>query len=690
MTKILGIPSALRYLPNQTCAFSSSSLDLCFYNVVLRLLAVLSNMEDYTYSPLLHGEIRLLVLLPQRSGEPATCTEPIRSLIIHVPRDQAPEYDALSYCWGKSNTKHIIHVGGGKALTVGDNLFTALSHLRGEVFGHRKILWIDAICINQQDKERNFQVLLMDSIYARAYRVVIWLGLAPESKFFDSSGQELSVTNHQICQDLMFFVQYPHIAARVIERRIDPEVHRAHIFSTPIKCRLSESPAADQYHAGFLRTLAFVLADPWLGRRWVIQELAFARRAVVQWGRCRVEWASLVEFVHHIEASIGGMRDMGELIDVRRGGRSCFINLKTIEGLVFASTCLAREKQHNGNEESLTKLSTLYDLVIKLAGFNTTDPRDLIYSILSLASDGSAIEPDYRKPPLAVFMELVEHVVTTTFQLEILCHPWARLCEDDDCLPSWVNVRLGVPLQPRSSSNGLYHPQRFEQPLLHMDNASNYAASKGVYAGCSFFTLDKISKWHLFRILRAPGLQVDRIFHLGITAEGSFISYRDSSSVNESGHRKTTSRFFSESFREPFESKVSNDFFKVVTGGDDTTGIDLRKRLDYVREELRLSWKEEGKFQDWMKPLYDRIELVCCRRRLMLTESNLLGLVPHTAKVNDLVCVLFGCRVPLILRPHLPATYKIVGDFYVEGLMKGQAVTSMENGKLQKMDFDKQ
>lgn len=58
---------------------------------------------------------------------------------------------------------------------VGINLRTALLNLRD--LQNSRILWIDAICINQEDlDERSVQVAIMGDIYRQARRTVIWLG----------------------------------------------------------------------------------------------------------------------------------------------------------------------------------------------------------------------------------------------------------------------------------------------------------------------------------------------------------------------------------------------------------------------------------------------------------------------------------------------------------------------------------
>jgi hypothetical protein len=76
--------------------------------------------------------------------------------------------------------KHIIYVDGQK-LTVSENLHTALMALRLL----KQFLWIDAICINQEDLVKcNQQVSLMNAIYCSADSVIAWLGLEGDDSQF--------------------------------------------------------------------------------------------------------------------------------------------------------------------------------------------------------------------------------------------------------------------------------------------------------------------------------------------------------------------------------------------------------------------------------------------------------------------------------------------------------------------------
>jgi hypothetical protein len=76
--------------------------------------------------------------------------------------------------WGAYGDFREISVDGRK-FQVTRNLFVALSHLRNE--SRDRLLWIDALCINQQDiAERSSQISQMAFLFHRADSVIAWLG----------------------------------------------------------------------------------------------------------------------------------------------------------------------------------------------------------------------------------------------------------------------------------------------------------------------------------------------------------------------------------------------------------------------------------------------------------------------------------------------------------------------------------
>ena len=90
--------------------------------------------------------------------------------------DLSSGYVALSYVWGPPDKDHKILVNG-KPHLVRNNLYRFLAYARTDC--HDKPLWIDAICINQQDvNEKNHQIQMMSNIYSNAKAVIAWLGLS--------------------------------------------------------------------------------------------------------------------------------------------------------------------------------------------------------------------------------------------------------------------------------------------------------------------------------------------------------------------------------------------------------------------------------------------------------------------------------------------------------------------------------
>jgi hypothetical protein len=99
-----------------------------------------------------------MILEPGEPGDELKChLKHIRSLQDH-------EYEALSYFWGETSGKHAIECSEMK-IHITTNLEAALQQLRAA--NKPKVLWVDAICINQGDKaERNRRPSVVQEIYA--------------------------------------------------------------------------------------------------------------------------------------------------------------------------------------------------------------------------------------------------------------------------------------------------------------------------------------------------------------------------------------------------------------------------------------------------------------------------------------------------------------------------------------------
>jgi len=57
-----------------------------------------------------------------------------------------------------------------------------------------------------------------------------------------------------------------------------------------------------------------------------------------------------------------------------------------------------------------------------------------------------------------------------------------------------------------------------------------------------------------------------------------------------------------------------------------------------------------------------------------------LGLGPRGAGKGDVICLLYRCTVPLVVRRE-GSSFQVVGDAYVYGMMKGEMVDKVKEGE---------
>lgn len=194
------------------------------------------------------GHTRLVTLSRGRFEEPIVCH------LQTIDLDTNPEYEALSYEWGNPLSKTSIWLDGC-AMGVTRNLGSALRYLRST--SADRVLWIDAVCINQSDpEERATQVRMMSRIYSNATRVVAWLGEGAARHMRNAEATLAAMQGHEgIPGDFTDF---------------DFQVG---IWESLPECLGNVVP--ERYSSRELVTTYW-------GRVWIIQEVIFARSLVLQ------------------------------------------------------------------------------------------------------------------------------------------------------------------------------------------------------------------------------------------------------------------------------------------------------------------------------------------------------------------------------------------------------------------------
>jgi hypothetical protein len=327
--------------------------------------------EKYPGPPLpTEHHIRLLLLQPGSGAEPVHCQLLVTTLA------SAPAYESLSYVWGDALNPVTIHLQAPESdiyheHAVTQNCFAALQRLRYE--DRPRTMWIDALCIDQSNiPEQSHQITLMSDIYSQASGVVVYLG---ES----SADSDLAI-------DCIIHYDDPEPGSLLTYGRSD----------------------------ALVEALYNLFRRPWFGRVWVIQEVAFARKATVICGTRIFDWSALTNF-----------RNIGRL-------RSWIRKLPYVIGVSkpkFPEWLL--QNQDAGGEFILKELN-------RARHCHATDPRDKIYALLPFlygAQLGIDISPNYADPCTTVFTQYAAALVTAV-KFGVLQAAQGRSVFQN--LPSWV------------------------------------------------------------------------------------------------------------------------------------------------------------------------------------------------------------------------------------------------------------
>ncbi|CBF82002.1 hypothetical protein AN5383.2 [Aspergillus nidulans FGSC A4] len=316
------------------------------------------------YSELKRGEFRLLKVHAGEAGNELHCNLEVRTLYTprmqseRPPGDRAPDpepYEALSYAWESREPQqslNIIQCDDFHTVKVYPSLKAALLQLRQP--RSPRYLWVDALCINQKDKEeKGGQVKEMWRIYSQAQRVCVWLG--PEK---DESSR----------------------AIHFIQNRLQDDD--------------TDSLMTDANLAKDWAALYKIITRPWFSRRWIIQEIALAKTAIVYCGGESISWDVFANATSFFVSAPTRLRHMCRTSPVFNYdehhfgdlGESAAARLVDLAGHIFS-------KEDNG--VILGRSLPLEELLCSLHMFNTSEPRDAVYAIISIAEDA---KPGFKVP----------------------------------------------------------------------------------------------------------------------------------------------------------------------------------------------------------------------------------------------------------------------------------------------------
>ncbi|KAL9044815.1 MAG: hypothetical protein Q9214_002074 [Letrouitia sp. 1 TL-2023] len=350
----------------------------------------------YEYSPLQGQQIRLLTLLPGKLNAPIR----VRLDTTILAKGHVPVYEALSYTWGSLDCPIDIFFdiprGSDQFLPVTQNLGCALQHLR--YMDKPRILWIDAVCVNQQDlPERSKQVARMADVYSLAKKVLAWIG--PEA---DNSTYALNTL-------------------RDINNVIDVDFFGMSILPSSNVRYSDESAWSDKtktiiYNTEKFMPIHHLFGRPWFERLWIQQEIRLAVRAILVCGFQTLPWSAFAQASYALNHKHADDRQLG----------NCAASFKERRRHVSA---LCTGRAYPGFE----------DLLAQTKQCKCNDPRDRVYALLGLLDDDYGIVPNYEKSVTEVYQEMFIAFMKKqqpygNLNLLATCEIW----ESERGLPSWV------------------------------------------------------------------------------------------------------------------------------------------------------------------------------------------------------------------------------------------------------------
>ncbi|CAH0044919.1 unnamed protein product [Clonostachys solani] len=607
---------------------------------------------------------------------PETETDPVHFSLETSPLESAPDFEAISYCWGNDQGQHQV-VCNGKPLFMHKSLFEALSYFR---FPDKpRVLWADAVCINQADPiEKSSQVLLMPHIYSQASRVLVWLGAAVDPVF----GSVPSHTNLTILQGLQMLPGFDP------ENAADMAAKTQIMSYDALRLRAEGKPNILDHDWA---PLVALLRRPWFRRKWVVQEVALAKEALLYvGGGVEIQWLDIARLAF-------GMETLGldkpwrlkleepkldsdiEKTDTGKGGsiefRPVFITFHLISAMYMVQIY-----RHD---------ATLVDGVMSTKFFDCTDPRDHVFSLLGLGGVGPTLRPDYEASVSDVFRRFSISMMIEGKSLKLLSlapdrslfhTPEVQRLED---LPTWVpDLRL---MRADVMASFTVRPQAFfaggqGKPVLSVSDDERFLHCQGLL-------LDSPQRLatSLVEMLLEDIPEIRNSFETTgdpspERRERRFIRWLESAYQTAFGHDRACDPDLVP------ELEVANSFSRAMSCGTDF----LRNRLS--PEQVTTIWnfiqwklgpdanKDEATERDstielnYSSTTRDSLLLLSMGTKFCVTESGRFGQVPLNSKLGDRICVLVGGEVPFAVRPTGNGTYTLIGECYIDGIMDGEAL----------------
>ena len=598
---------------------------------------------QYPGKPLgLGNAFRLLKLQPGQG------TDPVVAELVNAGLDNAPDFEALSYTWGDQSLVTRIqvnqtissHDATTTSMSITSNCHAALKRLRKA--DSVRVLWIDAICINQELlSERNHQLGLMRHIYARASRVVIYLGEASDESntLLDWLQQNSQASDYGLSG-----------------------------FNHPAP------PTREAFDA--------FLSRPWFHRVWVLQEITFAKALIALCGDRTLEW-DVVKSLRNISGFGGWSFDIPYALSYRTPSfdykwQFTSYGKRLLDMLVMSRHCKATDPRDKLYAIlpllDLSQERMLQQLSEKALEWRSHQDEDLNETALQLTLE---VQPDYNLSPAHVFTDLSKSLMGT-MGLDVLCSvsaprnivslpswvPDWSVCRTNRWYDEWYRSKAGLRMDqelwwnPRMAkySDPSHDAWRLSEYIVHGGDTSwqlhlqavnvGYITKIGPACNLAKYCFPMQQWWSLVASPEDP----PQLLSPEVTHKFGSGSCRETYTKCRRAHE----------FWVALGCTLDPDIVIWIDGYVSRRSSNVNKRLMTVDYQLTADAKSQlfdSLKQRWEPSWVIRIRKFlerCDGRSLFVTDTGHVGLVDGDADIiiGDSVHVVEGVRKPLILRRH--------------------------------------
>ncbi|KAL6877644.1 heterokaryon incompatibility protein domain-containing protein [Trichoderma longibrachiatum] len=440
-------------------------------------------LKPYEYSPLSPAKrvFRLVQLLqPKPSIVPGTFGT-IRIRLLETEIDSGVCYDALSYSWNvpagqpEPNRQVIIETDDdSRNLYIYPALENALFHLVSQHVTDR--IFIDQISINQKDnKEKSHQVSLMQDIYTKSARTLVWLGPATQA-----SDQYFEIVRDMCSEGVLCRVMGPRVGQfmQVFDAVMNPALP---VDEEQREDRDDLLDLIARYGNRFpLKGLADVLDRNWFNRLWVIQEACLAPSVIFVCGQrslCFDCFRSSLLFYSIYNTHWTRNLDKPMPQHVLREREALFGKMAGFNRIFQERKAIHQTMHRRGLHDLILK----YNVNHHLMKIGASMEQDRIFGLLGLAANDDAakrrVRVDYNAKVNQTYSEIAEILLQERIDILLFNqHP-----KKTQGLPSWVPdwaMDLSIPVgyvaleEPTSSAGGpmTEPPMRLggDEPQLHI------------------------------------------------------------------------------------------------------------------------------------------------------------------------------------------------------------------------------